>query len=69
MTKVAERLGTIPIVCMSDSRYTTNHNPAKPSCSGCEQAEIARLIAELRRIIDERDIFKMAAAHFARGYE
>jgi transposase len=31
-----------------------------------EQAEIRRLRAELRRVTDERDILKKAAAYFAK---
>ena len=34
-----------------------------------EQAEIARLKAELRRVTKERDILKKAAANFAREHE
>ena len=35
--------------------------------TGTDSAEVRRLKAELRRVTEERDILKKAAAYFARG--
>ena len=44
---------------------------AKPAtgqaAAGTDSAEMRRLKAELRRVTEERDILKKAAAYFARG--
>ncbi|KMJ47467.1 transposase, partial [Vogesella sp. EB] len=39
---------------------------AKPAESADQQAEIRRLKAELKRMTEERDILKKAAAYFAK---
>jgi transposase len=40
--------------------------PEERAQSGDQQAEIRRLKAELRRVTEERDILKKAAAYFAK---
>ena len=41
--------------------------PASPTVAANDSAEVRRLKAELRRVTEERDILKKAAAYFARG--
>ena len=41
--------------------------PASPTVAANDSAEIRRLKAELRRVTEERDILKKAAAYFAKG--
>ena len=68
VAEVAERLGTT-----THSLYTwlKKYNLPQPRqvTHVDEQTEIARLKAELRRVTEERDILKKAAAYFAREHE
>jgi transposase len=41
--------------------------PAGQGAAPSESAEVRRLKAELKRVTEERDILKKAAAYFARG--
>ena len=41
--------------------------PAGSAPAGTDSAEMRRLKAELRRVTEERDILKKAAAYFAKG--
>ena len=68
VVEVAERPGTT-----THSLYVwlKKYNEPQPhqAAQVDEQAEIARLKAELRRVTEERDILKKAAAYFAREHE
>lgn len=68
VAEVAERLGTT-----THSLYTwlQKYKTPKPREAGKAdmQTENARLKAELRRVTEERDILKKAAAYFARQHE
>ena len=68
VAEVAERLGT---TTHSLYAWLKKYNEPQPSqaAQADEQAEIARLKAELRRVTEERDILKKAAAYFAREHE
>jgi len=46
-------------------RNAREHGLASPRRRSAEQEEIARLRRELRRVSEERDILKKAAAYFA----
>lgn len=61
--EVAERLG----VCTKTLYQwrTAFHGSPKEIKSSGDQAEIARLKAELNRVTEERDILKKAAKYFA----
>ena len=64
VVEVAERLGV-----SSHSLYAWLKRYSQPDVQQYEssqQAEIRRLKAELRRVTDERDILKKAAAYFAK---
>ena len=41
--------------------------PASPAVATSDSAEVRRLKAELKRVTEERDILKKAAAYFAKG--
>ena len=41
--------------------------PASPAVTASDSAEVRRLKAELKRVTEERDILKKAAAYFAKG--
>jgi len=60
VAEVAERLGV-----SSHSLYALIKRYSQPEAL-LQQAEIRRLKAELRRVTDERDILKTAAAYFAK---
>ncbi len=63
VAEVAERLGTTTHSLYSwMKRYA---NPVPQTNRLDDQAELARLKAELRRMTEERDILKKAAAYFA----
>lgn len=68
VAEVAERLGT---TTHSLYAWLKKYNEPQPrqTAQADEQAEIARLKAELRRVTEERDILKKAAAYFAREHE
>jgi transposase len=40
---------------------------APPTSGGSDTAELRRLRAQLKRVTEERDIIKKAAAYFAKG--
>jgi transposase len=64
VVEVSQRLGTT-----THSLYAWLKKYASPSAKsshGDEQVEISRLKAELRRVTEERDILKKAAAYFAK---
>ncbi|GJA08663.1 transposase [Aeromonas caviae] len=65
VAEVAERLGI-----SSHSLYVWIKHYSQPEAQqqddSSQQAEIRRLKAELRRVTDERDILKKAAAYFAK---
>ena len=61
---VAERLGTTAHSMYSWLKCYGQQNP-QPSNRVDDQAEIARLKSELRRVSEERDILKKAAVYFA----
>ena len=60
VAEVAERLGVT-----THSRYAWIRKFGKPEV--VRRAQIRRLKSELRRVTEERDILKKAAAYFARG--
>lgn len=64
---VAERLGT---TTHSLYAWLKRYGELKPGQSSKpdDQAEIAQLKAELRRVTEERDILKKAAAYFAKDH-
>jgi transposase len=61
---VAERLGTTTNSLYAWMRQYGEPNPQQSNRAD-DQAEIAKLKAELRRVTEERDILKKAAAYFA----
>ncbi|MSR12791.1 MAG: transposase [Gammaproteobacteria bacterium] len=64
IAEVAQRLG-VTVKSMHDwiSKYGSNSNQHQALTS--QQEEIRKLKAELRRVTEERDILKEAAAYFA----
>ena len=65
VAEVAERLGVSTHSLYAwIKRY--NRPEAEQLHASSQQAEIRRLKAELRRVTDERDILKKAAAYFAK---
>lgn len=68
VAEVAERLGTTTHSLYNWLKKYNEPQPRKATHVD-EQAEIARLKAELRRVTEERDILKKAAAYFAREHE
>lgn len=65
VAEVAERLGvSIHSLYAWIRRY--GQAPAERELETSQQAEIRRLKAELRRVTEERDILKKAAAYFAK---
>ena len=68
VAEVAERLGTT-----THSLYAWLNKYDQPHSQQADkeeqQTEIARLKAELRRVTEERDILKKAAAYFANAPE
>ncbi|SMR00832.1 Transposase [Xanthomonas fragariae] len=60
VAEVAERLGVT-----THSLYAWLRKFGKPGV--VQRAEVRRLKAELRRVTEERDILKKAAAYFAKG--
>jgi len=65
--EVAERLGTTTHSLYSWMKRYVEPNPQAANRVD-DQAEIARLKAELRRVTEERDILKKAAAYFANDH-
>ncbi len=66
VAEVAERLGVT-----SNSLYTwiKRFGGKANKAETQDRAEIAKLKSELRRVTEERDILKKAAAYFARDHE
>lgn len=67
VAEVAERLGT---TTHSLYAWLSKYKQPQPrqATQIDEQAEIARLKVELRRVTEERDILKKATAYFAREH-
>jgi transposase len=65
--EVAKRLGM-----SGDTLYRwvreSRKAPVQPIKERSQSDEIARLRAELKRVTEERDILKKAAAYFAKGF-
>jgi transposase len=68
VVEVAERLGTTTHSLYAWLKKYSESQP-RQAAHADEQVEIARLKAELRRVTEERDILKKAAAYFAREHE
>ncbi len=68
VAEVAERLGTTTHSLYAWIKRYGEQNPRQASHTD-DQAEIARLKSELRRMTEERDILKKAAAYFAKEHE
>lgn len=67
VAEVAERLGTTTHSLYSWLKRYGQKSPQQGNRVE-DQAEIARLKAELRRVTEERDILKKAAAYFANDH-
>lgn len=67
VAEVAERLGTTTHSLYSWLKQYGQKSPRQANRVD-DQAEIARLKAELRRVTEERDILKKAAAYFANDH-
>ena len=67
VAEVAERLGTTTHSMYSWLKRYGQKSPQQANRVE-DQAEIARLKAELRRVTEERDILKKAAAYFANDH-
>jgi len=67
VAEVAERLGTTTHSLYSWLKRYGQKSPQQPNRID-DQAEIAHLKAELRRVTEERDILKKAAAYFANDH-
>ncbi len=67
VAEVAERLGTTTHSLYSWLKRYEQKSPQQTNRVD-DQAEIARLKAELRRVTEERDILKKAAAYFANDH-
>jgi transposase len=68
VAEVAERLGTTTHSLYAWLKRYGEQNPRQANKLD-EQAEIAQLKAELRRVTEERDILKKAAKYFAENPE
>lgn len=64
--EVAMRLGVSPDALYAWVRERRKAPEIREAEAG-QTAEVRRLQAELRRVTEERDILKKAAAYFARG--
>ena len=67
VAEVAERLGTTTHSLYAWIKRYGESNPSQANKVD-DQAEIAKLKAELRRVTEERDILKKAAAYFANDH-
>jgi len=67
VAEVAERLG---VTTNSLYAWTKRYGEQSPQqlAKADDQAEIAKLKGELRRVTEERDILKKAAAYFAKDH-
>ena len=52
---------------VQSTRKAAGSTVAATAATASDSAEVRRLKAELRRVTEERDILKKAAAYFARG--
>jgi len=68
VAEVAERLGTTTHSLYTWMKRYGDQSPRQLSKTE-DQAEIAQLKAELRRVTEERDILKKAARYFANDQE
>lgn len=67
VTEVAQRLDISSKTLYGwKQRYLAGKGTSKKGQLNDEHLEIARLKADLKRVIEERDILKKAAAYFAR---
>ena len=67
VVEVAERLGISSKTLYGwKQRYKDEHSEQAATLSDEYKRETARLKAELRRVTEERDILKKAAAYFAK---
>ncbi len=64
--EVADRLGISAKTLYRWKRFYDEGKASKPGSINESALEIARLKAELRRVTEERDILKKAAAYFAK---
>jgi len=67
IAEVADRLGTTTHSLYAWLKKYGEQTPTQ-STKPDEQAEIAQLKAELRRVTEERDILKKATAYFAKDH-
>ena len=68
VAEVAERLGIHKHSLYEWVRQAKTGESVKPAAvEGSDAAELRRLRAELKRVTEERDILKKAAAYFAKG--
>ena len=67
VAEVAGRLGTTTHSLYAWMKRYGEPNPQQANRAD-DQAEIAKLKAELRRVTEERDILKKAAAYFANDH-
>lgn len=67
VAEVAERLGTTTHSLYAWMKRYGEPNPSQ-AIKVDDQVEIAKLKAELRRVTEERDILKKAAAYFANDH-
>jgi transposase len=68
VAEVAERLGVHKHSLYEWVRLARSGQSVKPAAAeSSDAAELRRLRAELKRVTEERDILKKAAAYFAKG--
>ncbi len=66
VAEVAERLG-VSVHCLYGWRRQHGQGEVGRRVEQDQNAEVRRLKTELRRVTEERDILKKAAAYFAKG--
>lgn len=67
VVEVAQRLGISPKTLYGwKAKYAKGQRPHKKAEDKDPDREIAKLKAELKRVTEERDILKKAAAYFAK---
>ncbi len=67
VAEVAERLGTTTHSLYAWMKRHGKQGPQQANRTD-DQAEVAKLKAELRRVTEERDILKKATAYFAKDH-
>lgn len=67
VSEVAKRLGVTPYSLYYQWRQQFGRCERQLRADADQHDEIRRLKAELRRVTEERDILKKAAAYFAKG--